>query len=93
MFVYLSIKSLFIKIYTIWFVEPSKFYIIICKLTFTILSNIKAQNVHKCYMYKNGFLATSSHSTCCRLVSVSLFFALVCLGPRVILLVVDLSPS
>ena len=35
----------------------------------------------------------SSHSTCCRLVSLSLFVALVCLGPRVVLLVVVLSPS
>ena len=39
------------------------------------------------------FLNTSSRSTRCWLASVSLFVALVCLGPRVILLVVDLSPS
>ena len=40
-------------------------------------------------------LGTSSHSTRCILVSVSLFVALVSLGPgpRVILLVVDSSPS
>ena len=38
-------------------------------------------------------LNTSSRSTRCWLASVSLFVALVCLGPRVVLLVVDLSPS
>ena len=40
-----------------------------------------------------GLLGTSSHSTRCRLVSASLFVALVSLGPRVALLVVVLSPS
>ena len=38
-------------------------------------------------------LNTSSRSTRCWLASVSLFVALVCLGPRVALLVVELSPS
>ena len=38
-------------------------------------------------------LNTSSHSTRCWLASVSLFVALVCLGPRVALLVVDWSQS
>ena len=38
-------------------------------------------------------LKTSSRSTRCWLASVSLFVALVCLGPRVALLIVELSPS
>ena len=38
-------------------------------------------------------LNTSSRSTRCWLAPVSLFVALVCLGPRVALLVVDFSPS
>ena len=38
-------------------------------------------------------LNTSSHSTRCWLASISLFVVLVCLGPRVVLLVVDLASS
>ena len=45
-------------------------------------------NLQSCFLLLN----TSSCSTHCWLASVSLF-ALVCLGPRVTLLVVDLSPS
>ena len=46
-------------------------------------------NLKSCFV----LLSTSSRSTRCWIASFSLFVALVCLGPWVVLLVVDLSPS
>ena len=44
-------------------------------------------------LYWVGFLSTSSRTTRCSLVSVSIFHALCCTTPPVTLLILDLSPS
>ena len=87
---------LYFKLYPFTLLKQSRSFTFLFMYLGELLQYFQSSNAQTLdFDLKSCFvlLNTSSCSTRCWLSSVSLFVALVCLGPRVILFVVDLFPS